>query len=306
MQSNVGILQVTAALVLISNMAGCCKREDAATTDPSPALSSSAAAADASTPLGPKVEIPSVARRTLKAGTVDGEDVWLSAFDAQRPEDTAGKGWLDARKACADEGLEMCTELQWVQACHDDASLGNHASWTMTGSGEKGFVVRGGDGCSVRGVAAGFDKQQDRGVLCCKRSIGIRTTNTNKAFLMATSGRLANLEAALNRHDAAGVAALFDDQLRFYQSNVSRERAEALMSGSFRQYPDQWAVHDVCDVSLQSTGDVETDTWTADCGKLVYRAGEVGLTKTVYVFGGPKTKLRSLTEPRILRAWSPP
>ena len=290
-------------LLLAAGASGCCKRGEAdPTTDPTP---SSSAAAPASTPVV-VADVPAATRRTVKAGTVDDADVWIPAFDAMRPEGTAAQVWLAARTACAGAGLEMCTETQWVHACNDDASLGKYPHWTVTSAGSSGFVVRGGDGCAARAEAAGFDKQPDRTVLCCTRAIGIRTSNANKAFLRATSTKLAKLESALNRHDASGVASFFDDPLRFYQNSVPRERAQSLMSGSFRQYADQWAVHDICDVSLQATGDPETDTWTAECGKLVYRAGEVGVTRTVYVFGGPTTLVRSLTEPKILRGWAPP
>jgi len=292
----------SAFLVLTANSYGCCKKTE--TTDPPTAVSVTEAPSVTAAPTG--INVPAAPRRTLKAGKVEGTDVWMPTFDATRPDDAAGKAWLAARKVCADAGLEMCTETQWSHACHDDASLGTHAAWTVTASEAVGFVVRGGGGCEARTVAAGFETQPGRAVLCCTRAIGIRTANPNKAFLQATSTRIGKIEAALNRHDAAGVAAFFDDELRFYQSDVPRERAKSLMSGSFGTYPDQWAVHDDCDVSLQRTGDPETDTWTAECSKVVYRTGEVGVTRTVYVFGGPQTLLRSLTEPRVVRKWAPP
>lgn len=306
MHSKVGAVAVVFAAT--TSAMACCKDKDVSSAAPSPAACASTEAS-ASAPTKPvqKVEVPAAPVRRLAGGTVNGHDVWLGAFEARRPKGTAGNTWLEARQMCADRNLEMCTEMQFVRACNDDASLGKNESWTVTASGNAGFMVRGGEGgCDARRVAPGSDEQPGRTVLCCQRAVAIRTTNRNESFLKATSGRLEKLEAALNRHDSVRVAAFFDDRLRFYGGYLSKDAAASKIRGSFRAHPKQWAVHDTCDVSLQTTGDPNTDTWTAGCVKLVYRAGEVGVTKTVYVFGGRKTKLQSLTEPRVIRPWSPP
>lgn len=291
------------ATVATAAGASCCHQSDPGTDE---AAAGSASAPDPTPADPPSVEVPPAPRRSLEAGSTGDDGTWLPAFDALRPPDAAGTDWLDARKACADAGLQMCTERQWHRVCEDDASLGSHPHWTVTASGSSGFVVRGGSDCASRVVSAGFDVKPDRSVLCCSRAIGIRSSNRSGAFLRATASKLGTFESALNRRDADAAASMFDRELRFYQRDVTRDEARSRMSASFRTYPDQWAVHDVCDVSLQITGDPDRDSWTADCTKLVYRTGEVGVTRTVYVFGGPRTLVRSLTEPRILRAWAPP
>jgi len=290
---------------------GCKKREEPA-DDPlprvarsSPAAGSAAAAPAASS--APAAPLPPVPDRKLPAGKIAGESTWLPAFKLVRLPGDAGLTWLEAHALCASESREVCTEAQWKRACGEDDSIGKSASWTMTFDGKRGFVVRGGNSCATRTVSPGFEKSPSRGALCCEPAIGIETSNANPAFLGAVSAKLAKFEKALNQRSASSLTAVCDDELEFYgKPRATRDQVESLFAGSFRQWPDQWAVHNVCNVSLQLKGDPDTDSWTAECDKLVYRGGEVSGTIAKYVFGGRETKLRSVTEPRLLRDWSPP
>ncbi|HNS98682.1 MAG TPA: hypothetical protein PLJ27_17285 [Polyangiaceae bacterium] len=298
------ICWITVSCVAAASV-GCQKREEPVDDSlPRVAQSASASSAASSAPAAP---LPPVADRELSAGKIAGESIWLPAFKLVRLPGDAGLTWLEAHALCSSEGREVCTEAQWRRACGEDEAIGKSESWTMTFDGKHGFVVRGGNSCATRTVSPGFEKSPARGALCCEPAIAIKTSNSHPAFLKAVSAKLAKLEKAINDRSASSFSDLCDDELEFYgKSSLSRNRVESLVAGSFRQWPDQWVVHDVCNVSLQLRGGPDDDTWTAECSKLAYRAGEVAGTITKYVFGSRETKLQSVTEPRLPRNWSPP
>ena len=316
------------AVVLLVACAGCKKPSDAgAKAEPSAAPAASAPGATptapgatptapGATPTAPgatptasvaPAALPPVPERKLPQGKISGETTWLPGFKLVRYEGDAGASWLEAHAICAKHGREMCTEAQFKRACAEDDSIAKAAAWTMTYEGKAGFVVRGGGSCSQRAVAAGFEKNAARGALCCERSIAIETSNANPAFLFAVAAKLSKLEKNLNQRSASALGGMCDDELEFYNKpKATRAQAESLFDGSFRQYPDQWAAHGVCNVTLDVKGDPDVDSWTAECDKIVYRAGEISGTIARYVFGGRETRLRSITEPRLVRNWSPP
>ncbi len=270
-------------------------------------LSTSAAIASPPAP-APAAELPSVPERRVPEGTLDG-GAWLPAFRAVRPSGDAGKSWLEARTACTDASLELCSEPEWQRACAEDTAVGKLEAWTLRVEDSRGFVVRGGPDCSTRKIETGSAKSASRGALCCERAIAIDTTNKNKSFLRATSAKLLAFEKAVNQKSASAIAALLDDELQFFQmKDATREQARAKFEGSYRQYPSQWFAHGTCTATIEKNlpDTQDDDTWTAECDKVAYRGGEVGVTMSRYVFGGSNGKIRAITEPRIVRNWAPP
>lgn len=99
---------------------------------------------------------------------------------------------------------------------------------------------------------------------------------------------------------------MLDDELQFYTVKTTREQAQCKFNESFRHWPDQWELHGTCSVTLTAVGDPDVDNWAAECDKIAYRGGEVAGVVTRTVFGGPQTRIRSLTDLRLERNWSRP
>jgi hypothetical protein len=261
----------------------------------------------AAAPVAAAPVLPALPDRAVAAGTEGTAGPWVGGFKAGRGSGDAGLGWTEARAVCTGRGMDLCTLPEWQRACASDAEVGKAASWTATVQGEGGFVVAGGSGCSGQRIVAGSERDPARIGLCCDRAIAIQTANNNAAFLRSVSGKLLEVERALNQHSAAAMGGFLDESVDLYtMRGVSRKDAEGKFTAWFRQYPAQSAVHGTCQVTLKLVGDVEQDKWIAECDKLVDRGGEVGVTITHYEFGGPKTKLRVIKEPRVLRQWAKP
>ena len=298
---SVALLAVLAALLACKGSGPSSSASASATAEPR----SAAPVAASSAP--PAVSLPALAEREIPAGTVTDGGAWLGSYKAGRTDGDAGLGWVEARKLCLGRSMDLCTEPQWRRACGLDAEVGRAASWTSTVKDKNGFVVMGGSGCGAEQVVAGSLRDPARIGLCCNRAIAIESNNKNGAFLRTVAGKLLEFERALNQHSVAAVGALLDDELEFYQAGrVARSTAEGKFGGSYRQYPNQSAVHGQCVVTLHLVGDVEEDKWIAECDKVIDRGGEIAATAVRYEFGGPKTRLRAIKEPRITRDWSAP
>lgn len=251
--------------------------------------------------------LPAIPARDVAAGEVAADGPWLPAFRVGRAEHDAGLTWSAARRVCQARDQDLCTVPQWRRACRIDSALGNVASWTLGARDASGFVVRGGAGCDAATVAGGSQVESARVGLCCSRAIAVDTTNRHPAFLRAVSGQLLRLERALNAHSAPSLGALVDESVTYYALRDA-PKAVALdrFAAAFRQYPDETTTHGTCVVTLQLLGHVSRDQWIGECDKVVDRGDAVAVVTARYVFGGPEAKLRSVTEPRILRNWSAP
>ncbi len=196
----------------------------------------------------------------------------------------------------------LCSESQWERACGSDAAVGAVETWTASAEADRGFVARGGVGCGSRAVVAGASSGPQRAGACCSRAITIDSANHHPAFLQSVESKLLAYEAALNRKQASSLGALFDETVQLYAERKTRQAAVGVLEATLRKYPNLWVANDRCAITL----DVAADTWTATCGTVTARAGEVAYVSSRYVWGGKTGRLMSLTEQDVMRRFSPP
>ncbi|MBM4377469.1 MAG: hypothetical protein FJ095_20525 [Deltaproteobacteria bacterium] len=266
-------------------LAGCEGAGSHPAPSPSAVTETAGASASASQP-PPPPKVPTYPERKLEAGSRPKEP-WTRGFAISRIEGGTGLEFLDAQGHCRERGLSLCTETQWTRACDADASLGAIETWTAsTVSGDRPFVVRGGkDGCTARETTLPFDRKVERAAVCCERAVGIRTTNTNAAFLGASSKFLLDLERAVNDGNRAAFEALYAQQTRFLGKPFTRAGIGKELTIDLGKFPKQWVVRDVCDVSLgkDEAGDA---TLVASCQETYFRGKPYG-ARVTYVRGGP-------------------
>lgn len=208
------------------------------------------------------------------------------------------------RRFIALSGLVLlCTEAQWVRACADDPQLGGLATWTLSPSGADGFVVRGGGSCSSRAIARGREVNPARAGVCCERAVGIRTSNTNDAFLKSSTKKILDLESANNRRDTAALEKLYDDGVTFLGREYSRADLLGEARKYFKQFPDQWLLYDACDVRIEKrANDAQL---VSECTAVGRRGGEVAVVIQRITHGGPEGRIQQIDEPRTIRKYSP-
>jgi hypothetical protein len=176
-------------------------------------------------------------------------------------------------------------------------------TWTASPSGGEGFVVRGGSTCDARRVVNAAESSPTRAVACCDRAVGIRSPNTNEAFLITSAKRTLDYENALRRRDTSALRKLYDDRVRFFAKDFSLDELIRTSEGYFRQYPDQWILYDVCETRIDKGAET---TLVSDCTAVSHRKGELAVVIQQFVRGGPETRIQRLTEPRVLRKFSAP
>ncbi len=269
------------------------------------------AASSAAAPAAAAGAPPPALERDVPEGRGAG-GTWFSRFHVARRK-AAGPGFAEAQTACAHASMSLCSEPQWTRACEIDASVGKAASWTASADAS-GIVVRGGAGCGARHTAAASSGDGAAATLCCARAIGIDTSNTNPSFVAATAGRLAELERTRNQHDTNALLGLLADTVTVDGHARDKRAFGKLVDDSLRTWPDQWALIGSCAVSVQGRTVVrhtrrgnkrhtETVSWTAECNETRYRAGELAVVSTTYIFTGAG-KLKSVADGRFVRDWS--
>ncbi len=242
------------------------------------------------------------ASRSIAAG-MDANGVWTPAYTLREDQADAGLTYLPAYARCASKGLALCTETQWSRACSQDGSLGQTETWTASPSSSEGFVVRGGSTCEARRIVSAADMNTARGAACCDRAVGIRTTNTNEAFLITSAKRMLDYENALRRRDTTALRRLYDDSVRFLSTDFTLDGLIKQTESYFRQYPDQWILYDVCETRIEKGAEVNL---VSDCTAVSHRKGDLAVVVQQFVRGGPDTRIQKLTEPRVFRKFSPP
>ncbi len=240
--------------------------------------------------------------RAIAAGA-DASGVWTPGYSLRRDEGDGGLAYIPAAQRCVSKGLALCTETQWSRACAVDATLGQVETWTASPSAAEGFVVRGGSTCAGRRVVDATDTSPARAATCCERAVGIKSKNTNVAFLMTSARRMLEYENALRRRDSAALRKLYDDNVQFFARPMSLDTVIKESEGYFRQFPDQWIIYDVCETSILKDGE---DKLVTDCTAVAQRKGELAVVVQQLVRGGPETRIQKLTEPRTFRKFSAP
>ncbi len=253
------------------------------------------------TPVSPPAAMQ-IAARTIPAGKAP-SGFWLPEFTLRRDAEDEGLSYLSAAARCREHGLALCTETQWSRACSIDPTLGATATWTITADADHGFVVRGGRDCDLRRVVAGSTTDASRAALCCSRAVGLSSVNESPGFLGSANRKLLAFEAENPRGSRGGLGAMLADSLQFYRySALKREQALALFDDAIAKHQDFWVLIDTCDISVDSVA----ETWTADCRKEAGQDGTVAYVVSRFVWSGRDGKLQSITDPQIMRTFTPP
>lgn len=246
--------------------------------------------------------VPALAPRRIGAGSAP-DGTWTASFKLEYENTSNGLSYVAAEDACSSKGLALCIEAQWVRACADDPQLGGLATWTLSPSGADGFVVRGGGSCSSRAIARGREVNPARAGVCCERAVGIRTSNTNDAFLKSSTKKILDLESANNRRDTAALEKLYDDGVTFLGREYSRADLLGEARKYFKQFPDQWLLYDACDVRIEKrANDAQL---VSECTAVGRRGGEVAVVIQRITHGGPEGRIQQIDEPRTIRKYSP-
>lgn len=250
-----------------------------ATTAPPPAATPTASA---------RPDPPTYAPHKVSAGMVG--EVWTPGFEIVRDKGNLGLSYLDAQNKCTSTGKSLCTDTEWQRACDADAELSKIETWTTTGMGDSRFVVRGGGdaACRSRDVASGADKKPDRAAVCCDRTVGIKTTNHNEAFLKISAKRILDYEAAIKNRDSLALASQYDDKVTFLGKDYANAELVKKHEAFFKQLPDQWTIFDSCTVSIDKTNPADHKL-RADCRTMFHRKGEVVVAMQRLVWGGNPT-----------------
>ncbi len=238
-------------------------------------------------------ELPAIEPTTIEAGIAPDGKTWLPKFALRREAGDQGRSLNDAYKACAANGLALCTEAQWVRAC--SPAVGSLETWTLTGSAE-GFVVRGGDqGCAGRKVVQPADTAPTRGGVCCDRAIGIVSADKNGVFLNTTFDKLMRYETALNRRITLELKALQGDEFLFDPKPNRRDGLWGFFDGYNAGVRDLSLALDTCELSMQK----DKDTWTAECEVTAEKQGKLAAFRGRFVWGEAEGKLIGLGELRV-------
>jgi serine/threonine protein kinase len=268
-------------------------------------------------PTAPPTGSPSLAGGppplTVPEGRLGKTSVWFHKFRVLHRAGDTGKTFVEAQVRCSEIAMSLCTESQWARACEVHPNLAQTPTWTSSADGS-GFAVRGGSSCEARAIAAADDRNGARSGICCDRAVGVDTKNANTSFLAATAQRLLLIERSLNQRDIDGFLALLGDGAAIDGAPRTKDGATRLLQDSFKEWPDQWLLSDLCRASMQTTvtvkrtrwgrkKKVESSTWSAECRQLRYRGSQIAVVNTQYVFGGTG-KLKSIADGQVIRDWS--
>jgi serine/threonine-protein kinase len=138
----------------------------------------------ASTRLAAPTEAAPTARVTSTAASLSTAPSLSTATDGATGSDGDVRGFADftlrplgraltldygaAARACAADGMALCSDAQWQIACDARAPLGRGESWTTPGDASGDPVVRGGDaGCGARRPRAPSLPLRTSGQACC-------------------------------------------------------------------------------------------------------------------------------------------
>ena len=129
-----------AALVSAVLVCGCCKEKQPADETPIATPSETAPVAAV------RPEIP---ERAVPSSFTPDDEYWIKAFRFSFPSDAKmGAAFAEARAACLNHQLDLCTADQWEIACRAEPAVGKAESWTISPApGSNGWQLRGGKSC---------------------------------------------------------------------------------------------------------------------------------------------------------------
>ena len=240
-----------------------------------------------------------IAKLVVPAGQAPLTSMFVPAFEVAREEGDGDATFSSAISACERRRMALCTESQWLRACEVEPALGREPSWTMTAT-DGAVALRGGGGCSSRGEAFADTKAVERIGVCCSRSVSVRSTNTNAAFLTTTASKVLSIERSVNAANGLELAEMSMPTLNLFGKIMEKEQIVSTTawigrSGTF--------YFDSCDVEISDHG-VER-RWTADCTGILKNAKDTRRAfRWITVADGGK--LSELREPKVNTSVSSP
>jgi serine/threonine protein kinase len=220
-------------------------------------------------------------------------------------ESAVGLDFFGAAKECADVGMALCSEAQWLHACSAFPELGSVPSWTSTLKDEH-VVVRGGQDCTTEGKAAPVERALNRMGMCCERAIAMTTDNLQKNYLTSTAERVLSVERALNQRNVPALLEMSESSVAINDQPKSPAELRALLEADFRNAPGLYVLNDTCNFSVQAKKITkgtrkkkkvvyQTQGWSAECDQTAIVPGtSVSARKITYNFSAA-SKLREIT-----------
>lgn len=264
--------------------------ESAAAVPPAPPVSSAASAAPpappAAEPDAPKqaAALAGVPIRDVTGGPV-GRAV-IGSYRLLAREAAAGRDFYGAAKECADVGMALCSEAQWMHACSAFPELG--------------AVL------AAESKAAPVERSLNRTGMCCDRAIAMTTDNLQKNYLTTTGERVLAIERALNQRNMSSLLELSESSVAVDDQPKSPAQLRALVESAFKSAPGIYVLNDTCHFSVQAKKITkgtrrkkkvvyQTQGWTAECDQTaIVPSTSVSARKVTYGFSA-SSKLREIT-----------
>ena len=230
---------------------------------------------------------------------------YIGAFRVLAREAGVGLDFYGAVKECANVGMTLCTEPQWLHACSQFSELGSVPSWTISMRGET-VIVRGGETCANVSHAAPVERALNRFGICCDRAIAMTTSNLQKPYLVTTAERVLAIERSLNQRNVQALLDLSEPSIVIDEQQKSLADLKKVLTADFRAEPELVVLNDTCDVSVQAKKVTkqqkrkkkqivyQTQGWTADCKQTAILPNSVSGRDVSYNFSAA-SKLREIT-----------
>jgi serine/threonine-protein kinase len=231
---------------------------------------------------------------------------YIGAYRLLARDAAVGLDFYGAAKECADVGMTLCTESQWVHACSLFPELGSVPSWTSSLKGET-VVVRGGETCSSEGHAAPVERALNRFGMCCDRAIAMSTGNLQKPYLITTADRVLSLERSLNQRNVQALLDLSEANIVIDEQQKTAADLKKSIEADFRSAPELVVLNDTCEVSVQAKKVTkqqkrkkkklvvyQTQGWTAECRQTAILPNNVSAREVSYNFSAA-SKLREIS-----------
>ncbi len=275
---------------------------------PAPTVAEAAQAAPSATAATPakSAALAGVPTRDVSAGPVGRG--YIGGYRLLAREATAGLDFYGAVKQCADVGLSLCSDSQWIHACAAFPELSAVPSWTSTLKGES-VILRGGPDCASEGKAAPVERALSRSGICCERAIAMTTDNLQKPYLVTTAERVLAIERALNQRNVHALLELADTTVVVDEQPKTQAELRTLIEADFRAAPELIVLNDVCDVSVQAKKVTkgtkrkkkivyQTQGWTAECTQSAILPGKsVTQHHVTYAFSAASKLREIVTKP---------
>ncbi|HQK21014.1 MAG TPA: hypothetical protein PLJ27_26365, partial [Polyangiaceae bacterium] len=237
-------------------------------------------------------EIEAVEGQVPSSTTLD-DLRWIAGYRFAIPRDVpVGVRWTEAREACEEIGLDLCTEEQWHLACRVNPVIAERKSWTITPGTGEAWVTRGGGegGCGVRGNLEASSAEAGMIGLCCERRASLSPGKRAPAVLAEADMYIRLVETALNSRDPSTTTDLMADPGELFGTMRSHEEASKALRWTYNSWGKMDSRFTKCDVNIQ----MGQGHFTCETVMTRNRKGGPGLELTVfrqrYEYGPPAQK----------------